>query len=230
MALRDPAPIPSQAPDASAWADMTDEQLAEQLQAGCSEAFGPLFERLRPRLVHFLWQRTGSPADAEDVAHDAFVRAYEKIDQYNGQYRFTTWLFTIASRIAIDRKRARRAHVTTDALGPLPDDRESPAANASLHEMRDNLWATAARVLSEPQHTALWLRYGEELEIDEIAAVLGRTAVGVRVLLMRARNKLAPHVKRLAPGDVQSQDEPNATGEAERPAGRIGTTVTGGVA
>lgn len=190
-------------------ATMTDEQLAARLQAGCLEAFGPLFERLRPRLVHFLWQRTGNRADAEDVAHDAFIRAYEKIDQYNGRYRFTTWLFTIASRIAIDRKRARRANVTTDALGPLPDTKDGPTARASRNEMKQNLWAVAAKVLNEQQHTALWLRYGEELEIDDIATILDKSAVGIRVLLMRARNKLAPHVKQLAASPVQSDDQPS---------------------
>lgn len=186
---------------------LTDEQLAERLQAGCSEAFALLFERLRPRLVHFLWQRTGNRTDAEDVAQDAFVRAYEKIEQYNGQYRFTTWLFTIASRIAIDRKRARKPTVNTDALGPLPDHHDGPTSSVVQNELRDNLWVISARVLNESQHTALWLRYGEELGIDEIASIMDKSAVGIRVLLMRARNKLAPHVKQLATSDVQNDDE-----------------------
>jgi RNA polymerase sigma-70 factor (ECF subfamily) len=202
----------------------TDEQLAERLQAGCTEAFGPLFERLRPRLVHFLWQRTGNRTDAEDVAHDAFIRAYEKIDQYNGQYRFTTWLFTIASRIAIDQRRRRKPAVNADALGPLPDHHDGPTSGLVQNELRDNLWAIAARVLNESQHTALWLRYGEELEIDEIASILDKSAVGIRVLLMRARNKLAPHVKQLAAPDVQNDDEPAES------AARLPSAAANGVA
>jgi len=203
---------------------LTDEQLAARLQAGCAEAFGPLFERLRPRLIHFLWQRTGNRSDAEDVAHDAFIRAYEKIDQYNGEYRFTTWLFTIGSRIAIDYRRKRKPTVNSDALGPLPDHDDGPTSGLVQSELRDNLWAIAARVLNESQHTALWLRYGEELEIDEIAAILEKSAVGIRVLLMRARNKLAPHVKQLAASDVQDDDE-SAESAQPRP-----SAATNGVA
>jgi DNA-directed RNA polymerase specialized sigma24 family protein len=64
-------------------------------------------------------------------------------------------------------------------------------------EASENLWATARRTLSVSQFTVLWLRYGEAMSIKEVATATGRTTVGVRVLLHRARAGLAPHVNHL---------------------------------
>ncbi|HBE71743.1 MAG TPA: hypothetical protein DDW52_26670, partial [Planctomycetaceae bacterium] len=66
-----------------------------------------------------------------------------------------------------------------------PDEAAAAAEPAS-----SNIWATASANLSADQYAALWLRYGEDMDMSEIASVLGKTKVGVRVMLHRARGKL----------------------------------------
>ena len=121
---------------------------------------------------------------------------------YDPAYRFSTWLYTSANRLAIDsfRKGAvARDRTAAPSGGDIPD----PAVGLEAEAGETGVWA-AARTLGADRYRALWLRYGEDMTIEEIAAVLGRTRLAVRVLLHRARTSL---VGRLGPG----------SGCAERP-------------
>ncbi len=73
---------------------------------------------------------------------------------------------------------------------------EHPAIRIERRETRDRLWLLAKSVLSEKQHTVLWLRYGEDLEIKEIASVTGLSRTHVKVLLYRSRKVLGEHLSR----------------------------------
>lgn len=168
----------------------TDEELARRAQSGSLASFGELVSRFEARLFNFLLRRTGSPADAEDLTQEAFIRAWQRIGTYRSQWRFSTWLFTIAARLAAARCRkagwGRTGPVTRDLASRDPD----PARAVSDRELRERVWDVAGATLTDDQHTALWLKYAEGLAVREIAEVMGRTQVGVRVLLFRARTAL----------------------------------------
>lgn len=168
----------------------SDEQLALAAAGGDRSALEALIERMRPRLVHFLIGKNTSRADAEDLAHDALVKAMENLDRYEQRCRFSTWLFTIAMRLRIDRHRKARRHRQQPIVGTLRDPARPFDQQVDDRDAAGNIWATARRLLSDTQYKALWLRYGEQMDSKQIARVMGRTAVGVRVLLMRARNQL----------------------------------------
>jgi RNA polymerase sigma-70 factor (ECF subfamily) len=134
----------------------------------------------------------GRVADAEDIVQESLTRAWQRLSQYDFQYRFSTWLFTIAVRISTDHlRRWQRAPAVREL-----DNVEQPVAASPDHleqaESINNIWSTAAEVLNEAQYTAMWLRYGEDLAVYEVARILGRTRVGTRVLLHRARAILMP--------------------------------------
>jgi RNA polymerase sigma-70 factor, ECF subfamily len=170
------------------------EHLALRAAEGSLEAYGELVRRFELRLFNFLLRRTGSRADAEDLTQEAFIRAWERIHRYEPKWRFSTWLFTIAARLAVSHHRKRRPTLRwveeDDSQSPLSVDREDDR-NAGAR-----LWSIAGRVLTPEQHTALWLRYAEDMGIDEIAAVLKKSQVGVRVMLFRARQVLAEQMER----------------------------------
>lgn len=171
--------------------------LVSRAQRGSLPCFAELVSRFEGRLFNFLRRRTGSTHDAEDLVQDAFLRAWERIDQYDPRWQFSTWLFTIGHRLASTHGRRRQREVTWPGDRELPAaDRSDPAREAADREHCDLLWDTADRILSESQRTALWLRYGEELSNREIARVLGRSAISVRVTLFRAREALAAHEQR----------------------------------
>lgn len=196
---------------------LSDEQLAARARAGCAASFAALAQRMRPRLLHFLWQRTRSWADAEDAAQDALTKAMQKIQTYDDRWKFSTWLFTIGQRTAIDLRRKQRDTISIDATTPVPDRGAAPADRMAADELAANIWATAQRVLGDDQYSALWLRYGEDQEIRDIAKVLNKSHVAVRVMLMRARNKLAGHLE----DERAAGGEPAATGLHTAPTGGV---------
>jgi RNA polymerase sigma-70 factor (ECF subfamily) len=193
---------PSEAPAAE------DElRVVRRAQHGDRSALEELARHWRPRLVHLLVRKTGSPDDAEDIAQQTLMRAIERIVQHDGRRRFAVWLYRIAWRAAADYHRKSRPEPGLDG-GRVCDSRASDPQEAAVAvELRKNLWSVARRVLSAEQYSALWLRYAEDMSIKDVASVLCRTRISTRVLLHRARQRLAPHVRRLADAD---QTHPSA--------------------
>ncbi len=170
------------------------EALALEAQAGSVQAFEALVARFEVPLYRFLWMRTRDAVAAEDLTQDAFLRAWQNLARYDPRWRFSTWLYTLAERLWVS---ARRSHGKDPAvtggeieLGGLSAGLDPAHAAAERDEGRA-LWETAARVLRPEERSALWLRYAEDLSMEEIGTVLGRPTVTVRVLLFRARGRLA---------------------------------------
>jgi RNA polymerase sigma-70 factor, ECF subfamily len=198
----------SKTPMMAPLSEQSAEELAVRAGSGTGQAlscFGELVSRYHTRLYNFLLRRTRCASDAEELTQEAFTRAWERITSYDPSWKFSTWLYTIASRLAVSKHRKmKRERVGgwsngsddrgTD-LGALAGMRgEAPNDALELEDDRrlgGRLWALAKDSLSEEQQTALWLRYAEDLSIGEIARVMGKTQVGIRVSLFRARQALA---------------------------------------
>lgn len=172
--------------------EISAEELALQCQRGCRESFERLVCRFEQRVLRFLDSMANNRQDAEDLAQDTFVKAYKNIHRFNPQYKFATWLFTIAKRTAMNHYRDSRP---TLALAVEQEaDEQSPAAALEEKERAKGLWDEAKRRLKPKQYQALRLRYGEELSIAEMAEAMQTNEIRVRVLLHRARNQLAKHL------------------------------------
>ena len=183
------------------------DDLVRRAQDGSPAAFEALVARYGSPLYNFLLRRAASAEDAEEIAQDAFVRAWQRLSSYDPRWSFSTWLFTLARRIAATRGRSREPRGEGhDALAQASVHAD-PSSALSATEERANLWSVADRVLDVDQRSALWLRYAEDLPVADIAEVLGRSAVSVRVMLFRARARLAPH---LAPSHDGARTTPGA--------------------
>jgi len=169
------------------------EALALEAQGGSVRAFEELVTRFEAPLYRYLWMRTRDAAAAEDLAQEAFLRAWQKLAHYDSRWRFSTWLYTLAERLCISARRsqAKGPAITSAAteLGSVPAH-EDPSHLAAERDEGRALWETAARILRPEERSALWLRYAQDLSMEEIGAILGRPAVTVRVLLFRARGRL----------------------------------------
>lgn len=171
--------------------------LVSRAQTGSLSSFAELVARFEGRLFNFLLRRTRCVADAEDLAQDTFVRAWQRIRRYDPRWRFSTWLFTIAHRLAVTHQRRRRSlRSLTRLAGRAPAEVADPARVIADREQCRLLWDVADRILGETQRTALWLRYAEDLTPGEIARVLGKPRIAVRVMLHRAREALAGEAAR----------------------------------
>jgi RNA polymerase sigma-70 factor, ECF subfamily len=189
----------------------SDEQLAVEAQAGSLASFERLVARLQVALVHFLMRRTRCHADAEDLAQDAFVRAYRSLDRYSPQWRFRTWLFTIAHRLSINfAGRARRERQSPEALDAAASGGPGPSDRLAADEHRRTLWEIAACQLNNEEVTALWLHYVEDFSTAEIAEVLGRSRMAVKTIMFRARKRLLPHVRTFADIETSESSAPHS--------------------
>lgn len=168
---------------------------ASEAAAGRHEAFGHLVRRHESGLQRYLLALTGSREEAEELAQETLLRAWSRIARYDARWRFSTWLYTLARRLALSRRRRRAlpgARVELEQLGRTHD----PRGALSRREEREGLWRLAERVLGLEQRDALWLFYAEDLSAEEIGRIQGRRAGAVRVALHRARATLAEHLDR----------------------------------
>jgi RNA polymerase sigma-70 factor, ECF subfamily len=182
--------------------------LVDRARGGCDDAFAELARRYFPRLVQLVLPRlhSSSHMDAEDVAQESLFRVFQNIDKFDPSYRFSTWLYTIAIRIAIDHNRGYRRRMALvesrhDELECLSRTQANQTLDLESTESVGSIWKTAERALGKSHYTAMWLRFSEELSIEEIAKVLGKTQVGVRVLLHRARSKMLKELSKDVPND-----------------------------
>lgn len=113
------------------------------------------------------------------------MNAFRYLHTYDARWRFSTWLY----RIAIRNVGRLRAEATVE-LDELSDDEADPLLQCIKQSESDNLWLHARRVLSDDVFAALWLRYAEDLSINDIAMALDRSVSWTKVNLLRARRRL----------------------------------------
>jgi RNA polymerase sigma-70 factor, ECF subfamily len=168
--------------------ELCDNSVAIKVVNGDKEAFGVLVKRFSPRLRCFLSRRVPNPSDVEDIIQDTFLKAYLNIASFDPKYKFSCWLFTIASRTAMNNARDQRLH-TVDIKYEIVSQISQPDRIMMDCEEKDGLWQRA-RDLDPRQYSALYLKYIEDFSTEEIAATMNTTKINVRVLLHRARNNL----------------------------------------
>jgi len=222
--------VPARAPAAAGedGAEPGDGALVRAARAGSLEAFDRLVERWHAPLFRFLVLRLGRRADAEELTQEAFVRAWRKLARYDVRWRFSTWLFTLAKRLAASHERARLLRLRR--LAPIEDPHElagptpEPWSEAARREEGARLWSVAAAALTCEQCSALWLRYAEGLEVEEIALVLAKRRGTVRGLLFRARAALARRIEAEERAAARERALERRPGRATRAAEATGGT------
>ena len=173
------------------------EELAVRARDGSRPSFDELVTRYRPRLVAFLARRLADAADAEDVAQETFLRAYDRLAQYDPSRPFATWLFTIGKNVAANHAIARGRRDARDRASRPADTAAEAAAQAAIEDGAgaSDLWPRARAILSPAAYRMLWLRYAQGLTVREIAAELDRSSVAVKVMLFRARRRLLQEIR-----------------------------------
>jgi RNA polymerase sigma-70 factor (ECF subfamily) len=160
-------------------------QLIDAAKAGSAKAFADLVESYRVRLLRFLLTRCASHADAEDALQDTFMAAYRYLHSYDPRWRFSTWLY----RIAI-RKVQKIRHENIVEIGDLSDEEDDPLLHCIAASETENLWISARRILNDDVFVATWLRYAEDMSINDISKALDRSVSWTKVNLLRARKAL----------------------------------------
>ncbi len=176
-----------------------DAQLIDEALAGQSVAFGQLVTKYQDRLYNALVHVIGSTEEAHDVAQDAFVQAFLKLDTFQGASAFYTWLYRIAFNVAISRRRRRRPMVSIDqsreVSGSEPIARDgAPSERLEQQERADQVQAALA-AMCEEHRAVLVLREMDGQSYETIAEILDLPVGTVRSRLHRARLELRDQLK-----------------------------------
>ena len=182
-------------------AEVCDQDLVRLAQAGDADAFGTLVERNRTAVFRAALAALGSPAEADDVAQEAFVMAYRKIGTFRGEAAFRTWLLAIAWRKALDRRKSLTRWLKLTATPSEPDGDHShwiehmPAMTRSQEE---DLAATQLqqkvksliRTLPRKLRDSLLLAGSGEYTYEQISQMLGVPVGTVKWRVSEARRVL----------------------------------------
>ncbi len=163
---------------------------------GSATAFTDLVRTYREGLLRFLLTRASSYADAEDALQDTLINAFRYLHSYDPRWRFSTWLY----RIAINNVSKLRPADTVE-LGDLGDEESDPLQHCIAASDRENLWQCARRQLSDEVYTAMWLRYVEDMSVNDISTVLDRSVSWTKVNLLRGRKTLEAELNKDATDD-----------------------------
>ncbi len=172
----------------------SESQLIDRALQGDRAAFTELVITSQDRLYASMLQVTGSPDEAEEVVQEAFIRAFVKLETFQRNSQFFTWLYRIAFNSALTRRRRRRAKVSLDQFREsngleVPDDNEA-VDEPILRSERVQLVQQAMLKLTEEHRSILVLREMEEHPYETIAEILEISIGTVRSRLNRARKQL----------------------------------------
>jgi RNA polymerase sigma-70 factor (ECF subfamily) len=173
------------------------EALAQGLQRRDPDLLDRLIEQYQFRLFRYLVYISGDRTHAEDFFQETWIRVLERGHQYDGKSRFEGWLFAIARNLVIDWQRQRKVQ-SLDALTdseqahPLQvkDERSASALQAVLNSEQHAQVQGALQQIPAIYREVLLLRFQEELQIDEIAGVLGTPPSTVKSRLYRGLEAL----------------------------------------
>nr|WP_298997883.1 RNA polymerase sigma factor [uncultured Allomuricauda sp.] len=174
--------------------DSTDQYLIKCTLDGDTRAFGRLVEKHQNYVFTLVVRMIKTKEASEEVAQDVFIKAYKSLKDFKGDSKFTTWLYRIAYRTALDHIRKNKKRQKTDTL--LEEITESnltftenPLERLEDLERKDFIKKCISR-LSESEAAVVTLFYFEELSIKEIGKVTRLTDDNVKVKLHRSRKKL----------------------------------------
>ncbi|HTY60799.1 MAG TPA: sigma-70 family RNA polymerase sigma factor [Acidobacteriota bacterium] len=183
---------------------VTDNSLVSEFISGNDEAFAQLVTRYKDSITNYLNMMVGDYDIAVDLCQETFLRVYRSIDRYSNLYQFSTWIYRIATNLAIDeiRYRKRRGQVFyKNVLGnrqngenegrefEITDARRNPS-DEILRKESSRILGDAIRSLPKKYRTAFIMKEVQELPYETIAKVLNCSPGTIKSRLHRARELL----------------------------------------
>jgi len=189
-----------QAKSESPAAEASDQEVVSRAREGDEDAYREMVRRYGPPVFDLIYGMVGNRELAEDLAQEAFVKAFRALDRHDPERKPSAWILRIANNTAIDYVRRKRPDSTRSSLTMtpgqidvratrLPTPRDTPSASTDLREFADALECALRRLRPEYRRCFV-LRYVEERSYDEIARIMKVPAGTVATYLHRARAEL----------------------------------------
>jgi RNA polymerase sigma-70 factor, ECF subfamily len=183
-----------------------DAELMLRVKEGDGASFGVLLDKHRSSVVHFLFRMVQNHAVAEELAQEVFLRVYRSRATYEPTAKFTTWLFRIATHLALnslrDGKHDRSQERLDDDSGDVParqvSDSRPTVEQSMVYQARLEEIRRAIAALPEKQRAAVLMHKYQEMEYSQIAKVLNCSESAIKSLLFRAYETLRARLAHMA--------------------------------
>ena len=171
----------------------TDKQLIEQTLRGDTSAFGKLVERYQDFVFTIAFRIMKVREEAEEVAQDSFIKAYESLNSFRGESKFSSWLYSIAYRKALDALRKNKKYKASEIIDDITEGEVSGIEDA-LHylenEERKKAIQDCILKLASDEATIITLYYFQDQSVREISTITELSEDNIKVKLYRSRKKL----------------------------------------
>jgi RNA polymerase sigma-70 factor, ECF subfamily len=191
-----------------------DAQLMLRVRDGDEECFRVLLEKYRNPVIRFVYRMVQDRAISEELAQEVFLRVYRSRATYEPTARFTTWLFRIATHLAINwlrdgRNEKGQQRLDDDGDGDMPvrevADRRPTVEQRMVDQTRLQEVRDAITMLPEKQRAAVLMHKYEEMEYAQIAQILECSESAVKSLLFRAYESLRARLAHMCRGEVGNE-------------------------
>lgn len=178
----------------------------KQVLKGDQNAFGEIVEIYKDKVFQLSFRMLGNRHEAEDIAQEAFIRAYVNIQSYNINLKFSTWLYRIATNLCIDRIRKKKPDYYLDAevagtegltmYSQIPAQTRLPEDDVESLELQDTIQREISN-LPEKYRTVIVLKYIDELSLNEISEILDIPLGTVKTRIHRGREALRKQLRHM---------------------------------
>ncbi|SFB24010.1 MULTISPECIES: RNA polymerase sigma factor SigW [unclassified Bacillus (in: firmicutes)] len=175
-----------------------------EVKKGDQNAFSEIVEIYKDKVFQLCYRMLGNRHEAEDIAQEAFIRAYVNINSFNMNLKFSTWLYRIATNLCIDRIRKKKPDYFLDAevsgtdgltmYSQIPSDTPLPEKELESLELQDTIQKEILK-LPEKYRSAIVLKYVEELSLNEISEILDLPLGTVKTRIHRGREALRQQLR-----------------------------------
>jgi RNA polymerase sigma-70 factor (ECF subfamily) len=182
----------------------SDTYYIKRVLNGDVDCFACLIDKYNRQVFTLMYRIIGNREDAEELAQDAFIAAFNKLEKFEGKSTFSTWLYSIAYNLAISATRKRRPPT-------LPIDKYRNGDDADDTDFGDDIDDTPAMVelleialtkLADDEKALVTLFYQDSKSIDDIASITGLSTSNVKVKLHRTRKRLHKIINELRQNDI----------------------------
>jgi RNA polymerase sigma-70 factor (ECF subfamily) len=183
-----------------------DAELMLRVKEGDNASFGLLLGKYRLPVIHFLYRMVQNQSISEELGQEVFLRVYRSRATYEPTAKFTTWLFRIATHLALNwlrdgKNEKGQERLDDDSSPPVSRDvadRKPTVEHAMIHQVKIEEVRRAVTQLPEKQRAAVLMHKYEEMEYSQIAAVLNCSESAVKSLLFRAYETLRAKLAHMA--------------------------------
>lgn len=186
--------------------ELIDKQLAKRAKTGDRTAFAELIDIYKDRIYHMAYRMLNNRQEAEDIAQETFLRVFTNLSKYDESYKFSTWIYRIATNLCIDRMRKKKPQHSLDETvdgeegldwySRLSSQEPTPEAEVIEGELQNEVHQ-AIESLPGKYRAVLILKYLEDLSLAEISDVTSLPISTIKTRIHRGREALRKKLHKL---------------------------------